>query len=136
MLQFKPLLPARLTEPSRLRYPLYLSPKVDGVRCSIHPELGPVTRAGNKIQSPHVRKTLSDPQLHGLDGEIAVGPPNVPEVLSKTIPADVLRAKPTDFTLFVFDDFTDPRLPFSRRIEFAKARVEAMALPWLHVLPV
>jgi hypothetical protein len=60
---FMPLIPARLTDPSRLRYPLYLSPKVDGVRCSIHPEFGPVTKSGNRIQNPHVREILSDPQL-------------------------------------------------------------------------
>ena len=67
--RFNPLIPAQLTDPSLLRFPMYLSPKVDGVRCSLHRH------------------------------------------------------------------FTDPHLPFSRRIDFAKQRVEALGLPWLHVLP-
>ena len=133
---FTPLIPARLTDPSRLRYPLYLSPTVDGVRCSIHPELGPVSRNGNEVQNRRLKQQFADARLHGFDGEIAVGPPNVPEVLAKTIAAAmVLGTKPVDFVFFVSDDFTDPRLPFSLRIKFAQARVEALAVSWVEVLP-
>jgi DNA ligase 1 len=78
---------------------------------------------------------LLDSRLHGLDGEIIIGPPNVPEVLVRTLPVVLWSRSPNDFGFFVFDDFTDPRLPFTRRIELARARVEALALPSLHVLP-
>lgn len=132
---FQPLIPARLTNPAQLRYPLYLSPKVDGVRCSLHERLGPITRAGHQLQNPHVRKVLTNPQLHGLDGEIVVGSPSALDVLTKTI-ATVVRGKyPTTFDFFVFDDFAQPALPFSERIKRAQARVDALSLPWLHMLP-
>jgi DNA ligase-1 len=132
---FRSLIPARLTDPARLRYPLFLSPKVDGVRACLHPQIGPITRAGNPIQNPHVRRLLADARLHGLDGEIVVGPPNVPEVVHKTITAVVMGRQPVEVAFFAFDDFGEPMLPYRERIRRVEQRVTELGLPWLHVVP-
>lgn len=53
-----------------LRYPLYASPKLDGIRCIIHPTLGPVTRSFKPVPNAAIRELLNEPEYHGLDGEL------------------------------------------------------------------
>ena len=68
----RPMLAAAATSEDleRLAYPLLGSPKLDGIRVFIHHELGPVTRKLKPVPNEHIRKVLSDPQYHGIDGEI------------------------------------------------------------------
>ena len=54
----------------RLQYPLYVSPKLDGIRCYIDMDRGPVTRSLKPVPNEHIRKTLSSDAYWGLDGEI------------------------------------------------------------------
>lgn len=111
---FRPLLAATIKDHSdleRLTYPMIASPKLDGIRCLIHPELGPVSRKLKPIPNWHIRTTLSQPALHGLDGEIISGA-SFTETTSNVMSQD---GKP-DFTYFVFDDFTDPSKPYRERL--------------------
>ncbi len=54
----------------KLRYPLLASPKLDGIRCIVHPELGPVSRAFKPIPNRYIRESLDERIYKGLDGEI------------------------------------------------------------------
>lgn len=56
---------------AKLRYPLYSSPKLDGIRCIILNGV-PVSRNLKPIPNLHVRKLLSQPSLEGFDGELMV----------------------------------------------------------------
>ncbi len=54
----------------RLVYPLYVSAKLDGIRCYCDVDLGPVTRSLKPIANLFIRGVLSNYQYVGLDGEI------------------------------------------------------------------
>lgn len=49
---------------------LYASDKEDGIRCLIHPQLGPVSQTMKPIPNKHVRNTLAQFCPEGLDGEL------------------------------------------------------------------
>ncbi|KKL60017.1 hypothetical protein LCGC14_2209470, partial [marine sediment metagenome] len=42
----------------KVEWPVLCSPKIDGIRCLIHPELGPVTRSFKPLPNEHVRERL------------------------------------------------------------------------------
>lgn len=68
----RPMLSATATaaDLERLKYPLLASPKLDGIRCIIHPELGPVTRSFKPVPNVYIRELLHDSRLYGFDGEL------------------------------------------------------------------
>lgn len=99
----RPLLAATATEAdlANLTYPLIASPKLDGIRCLIHPELGPVSRKLKPIPNNFIREYLSQSELVGLDGEIMT------DNEFNNLVSDVMSTNGTpDFTYWVFDDFT------------------------------
>lgn len=57
-------------ELDKLKWPALCSRKLDGIRCLIHPTLGPVTRSFKSIPNEWLRKALWDEDLKYLDGEI------------------------------------------------------------------
>ena len=68
---FKPMLAAKLEDPSRLKFPVLVTPKIDGIRCVITDE-GPRTRSLKEIPNRHIMHQLSTlPKW--LDGELTVG---------------------------------------------------------------
>jgi len=54
----RPMLAVAIKDLDDLDYPLYVSPKLDGIRCLIHPELGPVSRKFKPIPNDHIRVSL------------------------------------------------------------------------------
>jgi DNA ligase-1 len=130
----KPLLAAKIEfDPQRpevldaqlaaIRYPVIGSPKVDGIRVLCHPELGPVTRKLKPVPNRFVRGILSDPMFHGLDGEVTVGEPNIGDVFARTTGAIRSFEGEPDFQYHVFDDFTNPGLAYTTRLQRAAERV-------------
>lgn len=66
----RPMLAADVKDPSSLQFPLIGTPKLDGIRCFIHPDLGPVTRAFKPIPNVYVRSRLRESATPGMDGEL------------------------------------------------------------------
>ena len=100
----RPMLAATIEEEhiDKLRFPLAVSPKLDGLRLLIHPELGPVTRTFKPIPNEHVRTLLNKPEFHGYDGELMLpGDTSFNDVQSAFMARD---GKP-DFLFYVFDNF-------------------------------
>ena len=65
------MLAAKLEDPSRLKFPVLVTPKIDGIRCIITDE-GPRTRSLKEIPNRHIMRQLSTlPKW--LDGELTVG---------------------------------------------------------------
>ena len=65
------MLAAKLEDPSRLKFPVLVTPKIDGIRCVITDE-GPRTRSLKEIPNRHIMHQLSTlPKW--LDGELTVG---------------------------------------------------------------
>ena len=99
----RPMLSATMTEEglSSVKYPVWVSPKLDGIRCLIHPELGPVTRSFKPIPNKHIRRLLSLEVLYGLDGELMLDKGDFNQVQSAVMRQD---GEPL-FFYHVFDNF-------------------------------
>lgn len=100
-MSFKPMLasPADLTN---LRFPVYASPKLDGIRGSVCKGVL-LTRSLKEVPNRHVFTLLSDNYLEGFDGELIVGNPTDPAVYRNTTSAIMRRADCPDFIYYVFD---------------------------------
>jgi len=98
-----------------LRYPLYISPKLDGIRCVIT-EDGPKTRTLKPIANKFIQKELGFMSLKGLDGELIVGPPNDKDVFNTTTRGVRKVDGEPDFTYYVFDFWDQPTTKYGSRI--------------------
>ena len=72
-MNFKPTL-AIAADFKKLVYPVYASPKLDGIRCSIVDGKA-LSRSLKAIPNAHISRLLSCPELDGLDGELIIGEP-------------------------------------------------------------
>jgi len=109
----------------RLQFPMYGSPKYDGIRIGCHDKLGPVTNTLKGIPNHFVRAVMSAPSLWGLDGEIVVGNPTKSGGYSDTQSAFSTREGEPAFTFYVFDDFASAAMacPFAVRIEDVRNKI-------------
>lgn len=105
--KFRPMLAASTEDYdwSKLVYPVYVSPKLDGIRCVTHPTLGPVSRSLKPIPNDYIRQYLAWPQSRWLDGEIVVGEPNAPDVFNRSQSGVMTGSGEPNFTYYVFDNF-------------------------------
>lgn len=131
---FKPLLAAD-ADLDKVRFPVLASPKVDGIRCLIHPTLGPVSRTLLPIPNNYIRSKINDPAWRYLDGEIITYTDGVMDgfnaVQSKVMSED---GEP-DFHFLPFDSFADPEAPFSDRLATVAAISPTdFVAPLAHVL--
>lgn len=106
-----------------LDYPLYASPKIDGVRgCGFGGNL--LTRSGKRFANQWTSNLFTGDVFDGLDGELIIGEPNDPKIFHKTSgPLRRMEGMP-EVTWYIFDDFTDPAAPFISRMAAVRARVE------------
>jgi DNA ligase 1 len=98
---FKPTL-ACDADLDRLRFPLYASPKLDGIRCSIVNGRA-LTRTLKEVPNRAVYNALSQEGLSGLDGELIVGAPNSHDVYRNTVSGIMSRDGEPEYTYHVFD---------------------------------
>lgn len=115
--RFRPML-ATNADLDELIFPVLVQPKYDGVRCIIHPTLGPVTRTLKPIPNKFIRETLSDiPALKGMDGEILTYDPftGATDDLNQVVGNVMSRDGEPEFVLHLFDCFTDPSLSYMAR---------------------
>ncbi len=103
----------------KLPYPLYGSPKGDGVRCGIQCGVA-VTRNGLPVTNLAVQERFGRKEFEGLDAELTVGPFNGKDLFNRTVRVTQKRdADAGDVRLNVFDWHGD--LPFTDRIGALKA---------------
>lgn len=97
----KPLLAGTVRDPSKLRFPLLASYKLDGVRALIHN--GQVV-SRNMIPIPNfwVQRLFGD-LPEGLDGELIVGSPTSPDCFRKTTSGVMAQGGEPLVTFYVFD---------------------------------
>ncbi len=90
-----------------LRYPAFLSPKIDGMRA-----LGKSSRllssSLSAFPNDHLNRMMSDFGLHGIDGEIVVGEPYGQDVLRRTMSGITSQQGEPDFMLYAFDMWDSP----------------------------
>lgn len=117
---FKPTLAVN-AEFDKIQYPVYASPKLDGVRLSIVDGQA-LSRTLKPIPNKKIYQYLSDSDLNGLDGELIVGSPTSPTVYNETVSQVMSHDKGLiGVSYYVFDlhnhpgDFTARNLALRKR---------------------
>lgn len=118
----KPLLSAKLDDKFEYKFPYLASPKLDGIRCLIIDGVA-VSRTLKPIPNKHIQSILGNPLLNNLDGEIIVGSPGSAKAFQETTTIVMSHDKVSDFTFYVFDDFTEADKPFADRLNTASKKV-------------
>lgn len=99
----KPMLAARADNLADLKYPLLVSPKLDGIRVVIK-EGVVLSRSLKAIPNSSVQEVFGKYAFDNLDGEIIAGPPTAPNVFNRTtrfvMKAD---AREEEWALYAFD---------------------------------
>lgn len=115
--RFRPMLAATLEDPASLQFPVWCTPKLDGIRC-ITTLSGCVSRSITPIPNRFVQAQLKDLPPN-LDGELIVPGAPFNEVSSAIMSRDGEPA----FQYVVFDTFAHPETEYLYRI----ATLSAMA---------
>jgi len=118
-----------------LMLPALASTKIDGIRCLITPDF-PQTRNGFVMPNAHIRGSLMQPDLVGLDLEITVGPLDRVSICADSNSACMSEAGESDFTCHVFDSWDHPNLTAIERTAITWQRFMKLApkYPFLRYL--
>lgn len=108
----------------QLQYPLFSSPKLDGLRLRIDPVLGAVSRSHKPLPNRYLQEVLREHAwLNYLDGEAIVGEPTAADVFNKTQSAIMSQDGTFDFTYHVFDSWHRVNMPYVDRLLSVKERM-------------
>jgi len=125
---FKPMLAATPKKGLPVKFPVLISAKLDGWRACVL-EQGVRSRTLKPIPNVKVSEMLARPEFRGLDGELIFGSPTEKGVMNRTHGA-LSRFDGPGFdegvVFHVFDDFTDPNLPYAERIASVRRRLAAI----------
>lgn len=114
MEKFKPLLAVSVNL-KRLKFPVLVAPKLDGVRCLIRYGKA-VTRKLKPVPNTFIRDTLSKLSNDGLDGELTIGSVYGDGVINRTTSGVMSKEGYPDFDYGVFDyTLASPEVPFHQR---------------------
>jgi len=112
---------------SKLKYPLWASPKLDGYRATVQLNefLDPCLLSKNNkpIRNIFTQALFGDVNLVGLDGELVVGDVRNDPLQRTSSGVTAAKGEP-DVRFYVFDDFSYPadNLPFEQRLDNLLAR--------------
>lgn len=129
---FKPMLAGTPQSDADARFPMLASPKLDGIRAACK-DRTLLSRSLKLIPNKLVQSVLSLPELHGLDGELVVGPANAPNVMQATTSIVMSIEKIVPFEYHVFD-FWDSREGFHDRLAHAEHVVLSATRNWLSLM--
>ncbi len=100
---------------STLTYPVWVTPKLDGIRC-LQVDGVSTSRSLKPIPNLHIRQRLQDPKFNGMDGELVTYTDGKRDefntVQSKVMSED---GRP-DFSYEVFDRWDMPHMPYQDRV--------------------
>jgi len=133
----RPMLAATVEVESfdKIKWPVLASPKIDGIRCLIHPTLGPVSRTFKSIANVYVREWLGE-YCGGshLDGELYAITEDGTADFNATQSAIMSRSGRPNFLYAVFDCFDRPDDPFESRHARAIAKANIIHRTTLSVM--
>jgi DNA ligase-1 len=116
---FQPMLAATVKpeDVSKLRFPLLVSPKLDGIRAVVRGGVL-LSRKLKPIPSRLLQQQFGQPAFEGLDGEFITGDPAAPNAFLRTQSVVMSHMAPMEeiqHTLFHIFDKVEPSLPFFDR---------------------
>jgi DNA ligase-1 len=129
----EPLLAVPVTDFSALRFPLLLSPKIDGVRGwnpdpVAPPGLGFCSRKLKAFPNANARALFDRDEFRGLDGELALGDIAAPGLLRATNALLQAHDRPADGLVWhVFDTLEGgASIPYEERLAILARRVPSL----------
>lgn len=112
---FRPLL-AATAELDKIKFPVLVSPKLDGIRCLVHNGVG-YSRSLKRIPNDFVQSVFASGLYDGLDGELIVGAANAPDVYRTTNSGVMSRDGEPDFRFHAFDRWDTCDQEFKYRLD-------------------
>lgn len=121
----KPMLAGKF-EIGRQRYPVFVQPKFDGIRCLVIDGV-PHTRTLKLVPNIYIQQWFKAnvEHLNKLDGELIVGNPTDPDVYRRTASGVMSSSGTPPFTYYVFDAVL-PLTSYCYRLEELKLRETRM----------
>ena len=113
--QIKPLLACEVPL-EQVKFPVYASTKLDGIRCLIINGVA-YSRSLKPIRNKFIQSIIGKQEYNGLDGELIVGNVYDKDVFQKTTSGVMSEKGEPTFTFYVFDDFTNNEVDYSKRLE-------------------
>lgn len=110
----KPMLAGK-ADLEKITYPVYASPKLDGVRGMVHQNTLR-SRSWKTFPNQFAQDRFSTRILSGLDGELILGSPTADDVYRVTNGALQRHDGQPDVKFYVFDIW-DSKLPYEQRLE-------------------
>lgn len=119
---FKPLLATQLDDLTAIKYPVYASFKLDGIRAVIFNGVA-LSRSLKPIPNKQIQQWASDNalSLEGVDGEFIVGSPTSETVFRDTTSFVMSHDKVQEFSFYAFDVVNTE--PFVDRLNSLKRKV-------------
>ena len=115
---FRVMLAATLKkgQEQELKFPLYATPKIDGIRMYIRDGIG-YSRSNKPIPNEHIQSLIATygENLNGFDGELIVGAPNDTDVFNKTTGYVRRKDGKPEVDFWIFDKISDE--PYSQRLQ-------------------
>lgn len=108
-----------------LRFPLFVSPKIDGIRCGVQ-QAHALTYTGKPIRNKETFEQMSLEMYNGLDFEFTVGGSFGDGVFTRTTKAIMSGKGRPEFECHIFDDFSNPNISYKERLENMKSRVDVL----------
>lgn len=115
----KVMLASAVTDYSKITWPKYASPKIDGIRAVVIDGVV-YSRSGKPIRSKSVQKLFGNSRYNNLDGELIYGSPTAEDVFNKTTSFVMSEDVPEgmsekEITYFTFDYVKDGATFVERR---------------------
>ncbi len=130
----KPMLSATVENLESLTYPLYVSPKLDGVRALVVNGIV-VSRNLKPIPNLFVQKILPLKRMEGWDGELIVGKPNDKDVFRNTTSGVMSEEGEPNFTFWVFDHIPNGAVGFKDRQLGLSKNIKSLCSPRVRMVP-
>lgn len=116
-MSFKPML-ASHAELDKLNYPVFVSPKLDGVRAVVIDGIV-YSRSLKPIPNKFVQQCFGKPEYNGLDGELIVGDPTDQHCFANTTSGVMSEDGEPDVHYYIFDSFKEPNIYWHERFWFS-----------------
>lgn len=131
----RPMLGAKLKEGQDLQdlqYPLYASPKIDGIRALVV-DGRLYSRTLTLIPNQFVQEFFAG-LPEGFDGELAVGEPWHPNLMQRTMSGVMSFEGTPVVNYYVFDTYLYTKRPFWRRLEWLQGQVSTRNFPGVRLV--